>query len=117
MYLFERAEFRVLCLKNRLFERGFSYRDQLVWDVLQAADVVHCCAKHLQGGELARQKLEALQVQLQAFPDLFAEMGTILQTFHQAVMRRRRWTLVHPNQVTDIFLTPGGVLAYVTSHR
>ena len=117
MYLFRTVIFRLLCIKNRLFERGFSYQDQLPWRVLQAADAVLCVERHAEGGELARQKMEALLVELQLHPDLFVEMSNILQAFHQAVKRRRRATLVHPDDVARIFLNPGALMEYITTHR
>ena len=117
MYLFDRVVFRLYGVKNRLLERGFSYRDQLPWDVLQAVDAVACVRARADGGHLARQKMEALQFELRLHPDLFGEMSVILQCFHQAVLRRSRATAVHPDDVTDIFLQPGGLLNYITNHH
>ena len=116
MYKFRKAITCLLGLKTRLLERGLTYNHDLVWEVLRAADVVLCRQRNLEGGHLAREKLECLRWKLQPFPGLYDEMCDIIDLFDEAVARRRRVLTVPVHAVEDIFLTPGGVLAYVTSH-
>lgn len=119
MYRFRKCVHSLLSLKNRLFnDKKLRYTEgSLLWDVLQAADLVNCRSRNFKEGQLAEEKLLEIQFKLQMYPDLYEEMEIIIETFHQATIRRARVTYVRPKEIDEIFLEPGGVLKYITNHK
>ena len=108
---------KVLEMKQELLRRGVDYHSSdILWHLLRTVDVLKARARTSRLNDKAIQHLDLLLESLQDFPELAKKLEEQIARYHGAVCQKSKHSV--PNiPLENIFLTPGGVLKWMTTHK